>query len=108
VVTVTLAAGCSSGTARPASSASGLEKTHLTVAAVPAEGAAGLYLAQEQDLFARQGLHVTIVPTTSAGVVIPQLLHGSVDIDSGQWATAIAAQTAGTGTFHALANGPCR
>jgi NitT/TauT family transport system substrate-binding protein len=84
---------------------SGLEKTHLTVAAVPAEGAAGLYIAAERGLFARQGLHVTIVPTTSAGAVIPQLLHGSVDIDSGQWSTAIAAQAAGAGAFRALADG---
>jgi NitT/TauT family transport system substrate-binding protein len=103
-------AACSSGTSRPVSSASspeksGLEKAHLTVAAVPAEGAAGLYLAAERGLFARQGLHVTIVPTASAGTVIPQLLHGSIDIDAGQWVTAIAAQAAGAGTFHALADG---
>ena len=94
-----LATGCSSGAAKPTASRPGtgrtnLEKTHLTVAAVPAEGAAGLYLAEERGLFTQQGLHVTIVTTASAGAVIPQLLHGSVDIDSGQWVTAIAAQAA--------------
>lgn len=88
-----------------ASSSTKLEKTNLVVGAVPGEGAASLYIAETKGLFAKQGLHVKIVPTTTAGAVIPEILHGAVDIDSGQWSSVIAAQAQGVGHFHALANG---
>ena len=100
---VALLASACGGSA--ASSSTKLEKTNLVVGAVPGEGAASLYIAQAKGLFAKQGLHVKIVPTTTAGAVIPEMLHGSVDIDSGQWSSVIAAQTKGVGHFHALANG---
>ena len=96
-----LASGCGGST----SSGSKLEKTNLVVGAVPGEGAASLYIAQAKGLFAKQGLHVKIVPTTTAGAVIPEMMHGAVDIDSGQWSSVIAAQAQGLGHFHALANG---
>lgn len=49
-----LAAGCSGGSA--------LEKSSIVVDAFPSIDSAGLYIAQEEGLFAAQGLHVTIVP----------------------------------------------
>ena len=66
-VTLTLAllpallAGCGTSRARVPGAAgnTGPEKTALVVAAVPAESASGLYIAQAQGLFTRQGLHVT-------------------------------------------------
>jgi NitT/TauT family transport system substrate-binding protein len=100
--TAAMAAGCGTAAARPAA---GPEKTSLVVAAVPAESASGLYLAQEQGLFARAGLHVTIKTIVSPTAVLPALLHGRIDVVSGQWSTFIAAQAAGIGTFHALAPG---
>jgi NitT/TauT family transport system substrate-binding protein len=101
VTVALLASGCGGSS----SSGSKLEKTNLVVGAVPGEGAASLYIAEDKGLFAKQGLHVKIVPTTTAGAVIPELLHGTVDIDSGQWSSVIAAQAQGLGHFHALANG---
>ena len=96
-----LASACSGS----ASSSSKLEKTNLVVGAVPGEGAVSLFIAQSKGLFAKHGLHVKIVTTTTAGAVIPEMLHGAVDIDSGQWSSVIAAQAQGLGHFHALANG---
>ena len=40
-----------------------LEKTNITVNAFPAIDSAGLYVAQDEGLFAAQGLHVTIGPS---------------------------------------------
>jgi NitT/TauT family transport system substrate-binding protein len=77
----------------------------VVVAAVPGEGAAGLYIAQEKGLFARAGLHVTIEPVTSSSTVIPAMLHGSVDVASGQYTSYIAADAAGIARMRILAAG---
>ena len=56
-----LAAGCSGGSGGGAAQLK-LEKTNIVVNAFPAIDSAGLYIAQDQGLFAAQGLHVKIVP----------------------------------------------
>jgi NitT/TauT family transport system substrate-binding protein len=96
------AAGCGSVTARPAASP---QQTNVVVAAVPAEGAAGLYIAQDDGLFARAGLHVTIKATEDPTADIPALLHGSVDVLSGQYITYIAAEARGIARMRILAAG---
>lgn len=106
LATALLASACSSGGSGGSSgSGSGPEKQDIVVAAVPGEGAAGLFLAEKKGLFAKQGLHVTIKVSTSANTVIPEMLNGSVDVDSGEWSSVMGAQSAGVGKFHALANG---
>lgn len=96
-------AGC--GT-RPASAGpGGPQPASLVVAAVPGEGSAGLYVAQDQGLFARAGLHVTIKAVTSSSVVIPAMLHGSVQIASGQYTSYIAATASGAARMAILAAG---
>jgi NitT/TauT family transport system substrate-binding protein len=82
--------GCTSSTTTTRPSA-GLEKKDLTVAAVPAEGATGLYIAQQEGLFAKVGLHVTIKSVTSILTVIPDLKSGAIDVASGQYPAYIAA-----------------
>jgi NitT/TauT family transport system substrate-binding protein len=67
----------------------------VVVAAVPATGAAGLYIAQARGLFAKAGLHVTIESSVSAADVLPDLVQGSVDVSLGQWTSALAAQARG-------------
>ena len=57
-----LAAGCSSGGSGSGTTGLKLEKTNIVVNAFPAIDSAGLYIAQDQGLFAAQGLNVTIVP----------------------------------------------
>jgi NitT/TauT family transport system substrate-binding protein len=84
-----LAAGCSSGGG--SSSVGPLEKTNLTVAAVPAMDSAGLYIAQQRGYFAQEGLHVTIVPAISSADVIKQQLADKFDITAGAYPSYILA-----------------
>ena len=103
---VVVAAGAlaACGSSRASTGTSAVEKPDLTVAAVPASGAAGLYIAQQDGFFTAAGLHVKIVPVASGGDVLASLVNGSVDVDEGQWTSDIAAQAAGI-KLHALAAG---
>jgi NitT/TauT family transport system substrate-binding protein len=92
------------GSTAKAGGPAGVEKRDLVIGAVPAVGSAGVYIAQERGLFARQGLHVTIKPITDPVTAIPALLHGSMDAVFGQWTSYIAAAAAGV-PLHAIANG---
>jgi NitT/TauT family transport system substrate-binding protein len=103
-VLVTAVAGCSSSAAVPPP-ASGPEQPDLTVAAVPAEGATGMYVAEQEGLFAKVGLHVTIKTVTSSADVITSILHGSVQVSSGQYAPYIAADAHGAAKMRIIAPG---
>jgi NitT/TauT family transport system substrate-binding protein len=83
----------------------GPEKPDLTVAVVPAAGPAGLYIAQTKGFFTAAGLHVTIKNVTSGSDAIADLIHGSVDVDQGQWTSDLGAEAAGMVQLHALAAG---
>jgi NitT/TauT family transport system substrate-binding protein len=89
LMTIVVAAGCAStaGAAAPG----GLEKTDLTVAAVPALDSAGVYIAQQRGLFAAEGLHVKIVPAISSATVITNQLAGKYDVTSGAYPSYILA-----------------
>jgi NitT/TauT family transport system substrate-binding protein len=86
-----LAAGCSSGGSGGGAPQYRPEKTNITVNAFPAIDSAGLYIAQEQGLFAAQGLHVTIVPVKnpppSTQDLIDGQVHGQYDITAGDYVT---------------------
>jgi NitT/TauT family transport system substrate-binding protein len=97
-------AGCGSTRASVAGSA-GPEKRDLVVAAVPGEGAAGLYIAQDQGLFAKVGLHVTIKTVTTSDAVIPDMRAGAVDVASGQYTSYIAADAKGVARMRIIAAG---
>jgi len=96
VVIMVLAAGCGSigGSATP-TARSQLEEPDITVAAIPAVDLAGLYIALNEGLFARQGLHVTIDKIASSAAVIADQLKGQVDISAGSYVAYISAQAAG-------------
>jgi NitT/TauT family transport system substrate-binding protein len=83
----------------------GVGKPDLTVAVVPAAGPAGLYIAQMKGFFTQAGLHVTIRNVTSGSDAIAGLVHGSVDVDQGQWTSDLGAEEAGIVKLHALAAG---
>jgi NitT/TauT family transport system substrate-binding protein len=74
----------------------------VTVAALPAVDLAGLYLAQADGLFARQGLRVVIRPVASTAAVIAAQQQGRVDVAAGSYVPYIAAEAAG-GKFRVLA-----
>src|SRR6516162_10642924 len=76
-------AGCSSPSSSAPPKVSGLEKTDLTVAAVPVADEAGLYIAQDDGLFAAEGLHVTIQSIVSSADATNGQNSGKYDITAG-------------------------
>jgi NitT/TauT family transport system substrate-binding protein len=100
-----LATACSSSASLSGASGGKPEKANLVVGAVPAESNAALFIAQERGIFAAHGLHVKIEDIASTSDIVPDMLHGSVDVAAGQVPGFIAAQAAGVGSFRVLANG---
>jgi NitT/TauT family transport system substrate-binding protein len=104
VVIAILVAGCGSAgrnaavTPVPAAP----EEPDITVAALPAVDLASLYIAQDQGLFAKQGLHVRIEKIASSQAIIADQLNGQVDISAGSYVPYISAQAEGA-RFHILA-----
>ena len=98
------AAGCTSagGNATLTSAFPKPEEPDITVAAIPAVDLAGLYIAQDEGLFAQQGLHVTIEKIPSSQAIITGQLKGQIDISAGSYVAYISAQAAGA-RFHILA-----
>ncbi len=92
-----LAGGCTTAASNTAVNAgpSGPEKANITVAAIPTADLAGLYIAQDDGLFAQQGLHVTIEKIASSQAVIADQLDGKVDLSAGSYVAYISAQAAG-------------
>jgi NitT/TauT family transport system substrate-binding protein len=90
-------AGCSAagGTANAATAAP-LEQRTITVDSVPAAEEAGLYVAQAQGFFARQGLTVKINPITGGEAGIPDLQAGRAQLVAGNYVSFILAQLAGS------------
>jgi NitT/TauT family transport system substrate-binding protein len=105
IVSTTLAAlllaGCSSGGSNAAmASLTGvstarvghLEKTSITVYAVPGTDSTGLYVAQYMGYFKTQGLTVNIQPAPSAETAINQMAAGQIDMVGASYVSFIEAQ----------------
>lgn len=105
LATALVIAACgSSGGAKP--SASGLEKTHLTVAALPIVDDAPLFLAIKKGYFKQEGLTVTPKVITQSTLALPDLLHGSVDIvGGGNYVSYMEGQASGTFSLKILVAG---
>ena len=102
-VIMALVSGCSPvSNTTPAVAAPDPVQTDITVAALPAADLAGLYIALDEGLFARQGLRVTIKPIASSQAIITDQLQGQVDISAGSYIPYITAQAAGA-RFRVLA-----
>jgi len=96
VLSAVLSAGCASQTDTASLSAlTQPELPDITVAATPAADLAGLYIAQEEGLFAKVGLHVTLEKIASNQAAITAQLKGQVDISAQSYVTYIADQAAG-------------
>ncbi len=102
-----LVAGCSGvlGGGQSATPAGPLEKTDITVAAVPSFDAAGLYIAQQRGYFAQAGLHVTIKPIISARDVLRSQLAGHIDVSFGNYVSYIPAMADQGARLHLLSPG---
>lgn len=109
-LSVVMAAGCtSSGTSTTSSTSltpvSGLEKTNLTVGAVPVADEAGLYIAQDKGLFAAEGLHVTIDPILSSADATKGQNDGKFDITAGNAVSYVQDQVAHRSDLEIVAEG---
>jgi NitT/TauT family transport system substrate-binding protein len=103
LVAAAVVTGCS--TSPKTAALTSLEKTNLTVAAVPVTSAAGLYLAQQQGFFAAAGLKVHIVSITSSSTVIGEQLAGKYDITEGGYVSYILAAAQHHADLQFLAEG---
>jgi NitT/TauT family transport system substrate-binding protein len=102
------AAACSSSSAGTSSATTSahLEKTSITVGALPVVDSAGLYLARKEGYFQQAGLHVTIAPIAASPEAIPFMESGKVDIVAGaNYVSFFQAQAAGKGSFKVLVDG---
>ncbi|HEU5391798.1 MAG TPA: ABC transporter substrate-binding protein [Streptosporangiaceae bacterium] len=109
-LSVLMAAGCtSSGTSTTSSPSltpvAGLEKTNLTVGAVPVADEAGLYIAQDEGLFAQEGLHVTIQSIVSSADATKGQNNGTFDITAGNSVSYIQDQVGHQSDLEIVAEG---
>jgi NitT/TauT family transport system substrate-binding protein len=100
---VAAAAGCSSASAAPRPA--DLEKTTLTVGAVPVADEVGLYIAQSQGFFAAEGLNVTIKSLVSSADATTGQNNGSYDITAGNSVSYIQDEVAGRSDLEIVAEG---
>jgi NitT/TauT family transport system substrate-binding protein len=91
-IPVAILAGCSG-----ASSNGGgpLETSSIVIDAVPTADAAGLYIAQDEGLFAKQGLTVKIDPINGGEYGMGDLQTGTAQLIEGNYVSFILAQVAG-------------
>jgi len=98
------------GSAQPSASTSGtgtgLEKTHLTVGALPIVDDAPLFLAIKNGYFKQQGLTVTTQIIPQSTLAIPDMLHGTVDIiGTGNYVSFFEGQAQKTFSIRVLSAG---
>jgi NitT/TauT family transport system substrate-binding protein len=94
-ITVAALAGCSGGGSTVAAGAPP-EQSTIVVDAVPTADEAGLYIADDNGYFARQGLTVKIVPTLGGEVGMADLQDGKAQLLAGNYVSFILAQIAGS------------
>jgi NitT/TauT family transport system substrate-binding protein len=98
-----LGAGCSSAGGNEAPS--GLEKTTLTVGAVPVADEAGLYIAEDEGLFKDEGLNVKIDSIVSSAVATQDQNNGTFDVTAGNSVSYIQDQVSGRSNLEIVAEG---
>lgn len=83
-------AGCAGlNTAAGSTSPTGLEKTTLNVAVVPAVDSAGFFVALHEGLFKKYGLTINYTPSVSSEKSIPAQLAGQFDITGGNYVSYV-------------------
>jgi NitT/TauT family transport system substrate-binding protein len=86
-VAISVLAGCSTST--PGNATGPLEKTNLVVDAFPAIDSVGLFIAEQEGLFKKQGLNVKIDLAQNSQSAITGQLAGTYDITSADYVTYI-------------------
>jgi NitT/TauT family transport system substrate-binding protein len=83
--TIAALAGCSGGSG----GGGALEKTDIVVDAFPAIDSAGLFIAEREGLFKKEGLNVTIKLAQTSQTAITGQLAGTYDITSADYVTYV-------------------
>jgi NitT/TauT family transport system substrate-binding protein len=86
-VAISVLVGCSTST--PGQATGPLEKTNLVVDAFPAIDSVGLFIAEQEGLFKKQGLNVKIDLAKDSQSAITGQLAGTYDITSADYVTYI-------------------
>ena len=90
VIALLVLSGCARVAATAGSTSStGLQKTTLNVAVVPAVDSAGFFVALHQGLVAQHGLTIHYTPAVSSDEVIDQQTAGKYDITGGNYVSYI-------------------
>ena len=84
---------------------SGLEKTTLTVGAVPVADEAGLYIAQDEGLFKAAGLNVKIDFIVSSADATKGQNGGTYDVTAGNSVSYIQDDVTGQSNLEIIAEG---
>ncbi|MEO5874394.1 MAG: ABC transporter substrate-binding protein [Streptosporangiaceae bacterium] len=107
VALATSGAACSSSDKddTSAKSANGLEKTTITVGAMPVTDDAPLQIAVQQGLFKAEGLDVKLQTITGGAEAIPKLKGGSLDISFGNFVSFLGANAKGALDVRFVAEG---
>jgi len=87
---------CSSGSSNGVASGPPPEQSTITIDMVPTADAAGVYIAQDNGYFAKQGLTVKIVPINGGEYGMGDLQTGKAQLIEGNYVSFILAQIAGT------------
>jgi NitT/TauT family transport system substrate-binding protein len=99
-------AGCATASANGGNiGTSGVEKTNLNVAVVPAVDSAGFFIALYDGLFKAQGLNVHFIPAVSSETEINDQVKGTVDISGGNYVSYIQAEQSGQAELDIFAEG---
>src|SRR3954471_11945578 len=108
VLAVALAAtgtACSGSDDKNSSSGNGLEKTEITVGAMPVADDAPLQIAVQQGLFKAEGLNVKLQTIAGGADAIPKLKGGSLDISFGNFVSFLGATSKGALDVRFVAEG---
>ena len=79
--------------------------THVVVGQLPIADTAALPIAIKDGFFKQQGLDVTTVPIEQSTAAIPLMLHGTVDITSGNYTSFIDVDASGVAHIEIVAAG---
>lgn len=96
------ASSSSGGTGQ--TSTADLEETNITIAAVPSADLAGVYIAEDDGFFAKEGLHVKLVKIAASKAIVADQLAGKIDLCAGAYTPYISAEAQGK-KFSILAEG---
>jgi NitT/TauT family transport system substrate-binding protein len=78
---------------------------HIVVGQLSIADTVAVEIARKEGYFKQQGLDVTTVPIVESTQAIPLLLHGTIDLTAGNYASVISADVSGVAKLKVVAPG---